>query len=358
MIYVESLAPGTSWSAQNERTDISGNEPDDSDMIDVDEYSNSMGSKIVIPGQFITEDDQFMRGHGTFGQTLLDGDKSGTATYASVMGVLQRTNKLLSVAAFKSKYIARIGDLLVGRVVSLQSNQKRWKVDINGHQDASLMLSSISLPGGILRRKVDEDELAMRKFFNEGDLLVAEVQALHNDGSVSLHTRSVKNTKLKNGCFLSVPAHLVQRQKTHFHELPGNVDVVIGVNGYIWISKHRNDLKEVADFARTVLEERQQENLYADENEEIDRKTRRNIAVTANCVMAITSQGLVLNDTLLEAALSTFGLTHASSSLQSVPELMNESDMSVPSNQIKIVQNALSEVAAHSLAVQDAIRYT
>ena len=36
----------------------------------------------------------------------------------------------------------------------------------------------------------------MRGFFEEGDLLVAEVQAFFSDGSMSLHTRSLKYGKV------------------------------------------------------------------------------------------------------------------------------------------------------------------
>ena len=59
------------------------------------------------------------------------------------------------------------------------------------------MLSSVNLPGGIQRRKLESDELQMRTFFEEGDLLVAEVQALFADGSMSLHTRSLKYGKVR-----------------------------------------------------------------------------------------------------------------------------------------------------------------
>lgn len=36
----------------------------------------------------------------------------------------------------------------------------------------------------------------MRNFFEEGDLLVAEVQAFFSDGAMSLHTRSLKYGKV------------------------------------------------------------------------------------------------------------------------------------------------------------------
>ena len=59
------------------------------------------------------------------------------------------------------------------------------------------MLSSVNLPGGVQRRKLESDELQMRTFFEEGDLLVAEVQAFFQDGAMSLHTRSLKYGKVR-----------------------------------------------------------------------------------------------------------------------------------------------------------------
>ena len=38
----------------------------------------------------------------------------------------------------------------------------------------------------------------MRTFFEEGDLLVAEVQAFFSDGAMSLHTRSLKYGKVSS----------------------------------------------------------------------------------------------------------------------------------------------------------------
>ena len=70
-----------------------------------------------------------------------------------------------------------------------QVQQRRWKADINARLDASLLLSSVNLVGGELRRRSEQDELAMRKYLVEGDLISAEVQNLYNDGSSTLHTR-------------------------------------------------------------------------------------------------------------------------------------------------------------------------
>ena len=40
-----------------------------------------------------------------------------------------------------------------------------------------------------------------------------------------------------NGTFLSVPPALVKRCKSHFHVLPCGVEVILGLNGYIWVSQ-------------------------------------------------------------------------------------------------------------------------
>ena len=42
---------------------------------------------------------------------------------------------------------------------------------MNSRQDATLLLSSIHLPGAIQRRKSESDELKMRSFYAEGEII-------------------------------------------------------------------------------------------------------------------------------------------------------------------------------------------
>jgi len=144
------------------------------------------GSKLTCPGEYLTSSQAYMRGHGTY----VDSEE----VVASVAGTVERVNKLVTVRAIRSRYNPEVGDLVVGRITEVQP--RRWKVDTNSRQDAVLMLSSVNLPGGVQRRKLESDELQMRGFFEEGDLLVAEVQAFFSDGVMSLHTRSLKYGKV------------------------------------------------------------------------------------------------------------------------------------------------------------------
>ena len=57
----------------------------------------------------------------------------------------------------------------------IQVGQKRWRVDTNSRLNSILMLSSVNLPGGELRRRSAEDELLMREYLTEGDLISVSV---------------------------------------------------------------------------------------------------------------------------------------------------------------------------------------
>ena len=134
--------------------------------------------------------------------------------------------------------MAEVGDVVVGRVVEIAA--WRWKMDLNARGNAQLLLSAVNLPGGVQRRRNAEDELNMRGFFKEGDLVSAEVQELRHDGGIALHTRSTTHSmrccKLERGQLVTVQPSLIERAKKHFHELPCGVHAILGNNGYVFLS--------------------------------------------------------------------------------------------------------------------------
>eukprot|EP00744_Colponema_vietnamica_P005096 GILI01007499.1.p1 GENE.GILI01007499.1~~GILI01007499.1.p1 ORF type:complete len:320 (-),score=69.57 GILI01007499.1:234-1151(-) len=215
-------------------------------------------SQYVGPGDVISTDAGYMRGHGTYEE---DGK-----LIASVAGVVERVNKLICVRPLKTRYTGEIGDVIVGRIGEV--GQKRWRVDINANQLATLQLSAVNLPGGIQRRRSEEDQLHMREFFAEEDLMSAEVQSFYSDGAMALHTRSLKYGKLMNGLFVRVLPALVKRVKHHFHSFPCGVDVILGNNGYIWVSETRQtkDQEEGLNWAGQTGAEYKQVSLACREN--------------------------------------------------------------------------------------------
>ena len=184
---------------------------------------------LVVPGEVITRDSGLLRGHGTF--------SAASSLVSSSAGVVERRDKLVSVRPVKGRYTGAVGDIVVGRVSEVGS--KKWKVDINSQKDALLHLSGVNLVGGEQRMRSYEDQLQMRTFFVEGDLVSAEVQSMQSDGSASLHTRSLKYGKLENGQLYVAPAYLIARQKQHCVTLDCGVELILGNNGFIWITRAR-----------------------------------------------------------------------------------------------------------------------
>ena len=235
---------------------------------------------MFVPGEVVTEDTGFMRGHGTYADA--------GRLVACVAGRVEPVNRLVSVRAPpRARYVGEVGDVVVGRVMEVQVQQKRWKVDTGARLHSILLMSSVNLPGGELRRKTQEDEQRMRTFFSEGDLISAEVQALHQDGSLSLHTRSLRYGRLGQGTLVQVPPALVQRRKTHLLDLPppAAAHVVLGCNGAVWIARAAaSGGGFVADRDRVPTHERQV------------------IARLAAAVRALATNGVLLHDSSIAYA--------------------------------------------------------
>jgi exosome complex component RRP4 len=239
-------------------------------------------SGVILAGSAISSD-ATLRGHNTHVRAE-DG-----ALVASVNGVVERVNQLVSVRPLWSRYAAEVGDVVVGRVAEVA--QTRWKVDVRGRQHASLLLSSINLPGSAQqRRRTHADALEMRKYFREGDVISAEVHKVHTDNSISLHSRSLKYNKLSRGLLVAVPPRLVQRSKTHFVILATGVEVILGMNGYIWVGAVTESADADANAALTVA-----------------APLRRHITRTANLVRILADAGVVLHSDLIVSAVNCAG---------------------------------------------------
>jgi exosome complex component RRP4 len=338
------------WSA----TAGANNTDDDSDDSDAhqddvdnndDNYTGG-GYEIVTPGEVITDDPQWMRGHGTYADTR--GSAGGIVS--SLAGTVVRTNRLLSVRPLRARYAPEVGDLVVGRIVEVQA--KRWRVDVGASQLAALPLSAINLPGGILRKRTETDELQIRSFFAEGDLLVAEVQQIFGDGVAVLHTRSLRYGKLRNGVFFAVTgggagagAGVVRarrqvwtvsgddddeehaedaamhgnddaggnRHAAAYGTGAGKIDVILGVNGYVFIGAHvePHAVHQSAAAAAAAgvspgpssatvginnIEEAVSAAIYSSQNDPVSRETMREIARLRSVVGLLVEHRLPIDE--------------------------------------------------------------
>lgn len=278
--------------------------PSQDEEMDIDDLPSGhlRSINILTPGQPVTDDVQWMRGHGTF-----MADSESTTIRSTLAGTLQKTNKLLSIVPLRARYTPEIGDLVIGRVVEVQS--RRWKVDVAAPLLANLLLSSINLPGGILRKRTSVDELNIRSYFSEGELVVAEVRELFQDGSPSLHTRSLKYGKLRNGYFMAVSgmgggAGVVRAKRQIFTIQTlgrgGEVDVILGVNGHIWLAKHSEDKREEIGLNR--IEEAVSTSMYSSQNDDIGSETRKEVSRIAGCIRVLVEGGVKVEEETVRRA--------------------------------------------------------
>ena len=66
----------------------------------------------------------------SYSADLQSEEQGSSVLLASVAGQVERINKLVSVKPAKARYVGDVGDLVVGRISTIES--KKWKVDIKG----------------------------------------------------------------------------------------------------------------------------------------------------------------------------------------------------------------------------------
>mmetsp|Transcript_2453 Transcript_2453/g.4065 ORF Transcript_2453/g.4065 Transcript_2453/m.4065 type:complete len:315 (+) Transcript_2453:238-1182(+) len=264
---------------------------------------------VMLPGEEIARGGGFLRGHGTYveadieqeesdddeGEVLDDDAMEGgrnNRLVASVAGVVMRVNKLISVRPVQSRYSGDIGDVVIGRIALV--GNKQWRVDLGARQLGVLMLGSINLPGGALRRRTLEDQLQMRTLFQENDLVSAEVSSFYQHGGMAIHTRSMRYGRLENGVLVSVPPSLIKRLSQHFCSLPCGVDAIFGLNGRIWLTCSRGEQDAVwAEQAR--MTEQMEEDNKQHAAKEIGTKVREAISRVRNSITVLSCAGRLIS---------------------------------------------------------------
>ena len=217
------------------------------------------GSTVTVVGEPVAGPD-YLKGYNTFW------DEEEASITAATSGIVEVVERVISVRGLSPKYYPEVGDIVVGRIAEVSGN--RWKCSIGAQQDAIMLLANVTEPGGVLRRRGREDELTMRNIFQEGDVLVAEVQRLLSDGTISLHTRSASKfgRMSQAGQLLAVNPSLVKRVKHHFYTFKSwGVFTVLGVNGRLWIAPATEEQLALDDSEGDMSDDDQGEGEGGDE---------------------------------------------------------------------------------------------
>jgi exosome complex component RRP4 len=200
--------------------------------------------ELVIPGDLLAEG-EYIAGENTY----LENKK----IYASRIGVIEFTDKKVSVVALRAFYIPRIGDTVIGTVTDVGFSG--WTVDINAPYLAMLRASDV------LDRSFQPQRNELSTVLDVGDLVIAKIVAYdraHNpqltvgEPGLGRITRgqTVKVTPTKIPRIIGRKGSMISmiKQETGCH-------ITLGHNGVILITGKKLEDEQLAVMAIYKVEE-------------------------------------------------------------------------------------------------------
>ncbi|MBN1133908.1 MAG: RNA-binding protein [Methanosarcinaceae archaeon] len=199
-----------------------------------------MGRKIVIPGQFLSDDEKYA-GMGTY---VKDGK-----VYSLLYGILNDKNKL-TVVPFSGKYIPSRRDLIIGTVI--QITPSNWIFEICSPYDGLLHVSEYP-------RRIESSK--MQSIMDVGDSAILRIKDVNIFMKVELTLRERGLGPIKNGRIIEIMPTKVPRVIGHSGSMISmltketNCEIFIGQNGRIWIKGRDRDMDDLAKAIDLIVRE-------------------------------------------------------------------------------------------------------
>ena len=178
--------------------------------------------KIIVPGDIIVSGDEYLPGEGT--------EKNGNDIIALKYGLSEESNNLVKVIPLSGAYSARRGNVVIGKVESINFNG--WVLDIGAADTAFLSLMEVP-------RYVNKD--ALEEVLKIGDMAVLKIWSINKRGvDLSLKQRGLG--KIEQGLIVNINANKVPRvigkegSMIKLIKDETGCNITVGQNGFIWIT--------------------------------------------------------------------------------------------------------------------------
>ena len=185
---------------------------------------------MATPGDIIAEGDY------TVGSNVYRRDNK---IVSQVIGLVTIRDKQINVVSLKGKYLPRVGDLVIGKVIDVSLNS--WTVDILSPYPGILK------PTSSIDRRFDPVKDQTRKIFDVGDVLVAKIFSYDRTRDPVLTMRSDNRSgsspylgKLTGGRIVDVSPskipRLIGRRGSMISLIKQytNCKMIVGQNGRVW----------------------------------------------------------------------------------------------------------------------------
>ncbi|MHA1849421.1 MAG: exosome complex RNA-binding protein Rrp4 [Promethearchaeota archaeon] len=232
------------------------------DTLGDEELDDEMKNReIVVPGEIVAQrDDDNIAGYGTF----VDDNKNIISLF---VGFLQKRGKYLNIVPFKGRYIPRIGDKVIGKIVD--KNVVLYKLDINCPYIAILRASEDADPEemrdfGHSKRFPQKRRSKSRRMetnqYNIGDLIIAKVLKFDRTTEPSLTTVGPDLGIIKGGFITEIAVPKIPRligKNGSMIKLLNNLTsckIFVAQNGIVWIKGKRPKNERVVMKAVHMIE--------------------------------------------------------------------------------------------------------
>lgn len=203
--------------------------------------------EFVVPGDEIVKSMDFLPGKHCF--------RDGDAIIAKRLGMVSVSGRIVSVIPLSGRYIPKVGDMVIGKVVEIQPNG--WILDINAPYDAYLPLSGV-------REYIDTTKTSLASIYGMGDYLYGSIHVASGT-SIHLSMQDSRAWKFTTGQIVPMsPAkvpRLIGKQGSMIILIKDktNSRISVGQNGLVWIDGDRQE--KVKAIIRFIEEEAHSEGL-------------------------------------------------------------------------------------------------
>lgn len=193
--------------------------------------------EVVTPGDVIAEGD-FALGLNVY--------RREKKIISQVIGLVSINDNQIGVVSLKGKYLPRVGDLVIGKVIDVSLNA--WTVDIASPYPGILKTSTS------LEKKFDPVREQTRNLFETGDVIVAKIFSFDRTRDPTLTLRSDSRSssnpylgKLIGGRIIDVSPskipRLIGRRGSMISTIKHytNCKMIVGQNGRVWFKGNTFD---------------------------------------------------------------------------------------------------------------------
>lgn len=179
---------------------------------------------IVVPGEIIAKGMDHLPGQGTF--------REEDNIIVSQLGLLNIENRIVKVIAMGGRYIPRIGDHVIGKIVNVGLGN--WMIDIGYAYEASLSVKDAT--SEYIERGSD-----LSKYFDFNDTIMAKIVGVSKTKFIDLTMKGPGLRKLKGGKIINVAPtkvpRIIGKQGSMISMIKDatKCNIFVGKNGRVWI---------------------------------------------------------------------------------------------------------------------------